>query len=509
MPKTEQKMLFGSSARQALLRGVSKAADAIRVTMGARGRLVSLPNGAHTKDGVSVARIINLPDPFENKGAMLVRGACITTVDGVGDGTTLTAVLTREMVRRGFGLIEDGKDAQELAREMGACEAEVLKLITKQTKKVTDARQAASVSANDPAIGEIVGKAVNVVGADGLVTVESAYVKEDEVEIVKGMQIDQGVRYAHFFTDFNRRRAEYNDAVVILYNGKIHDVQGFVALIEPIAKKGLPIVVIANGYDDQLMHVLLTNRAKGLKILPLISPHLYRDEVYEDIAAYTGARVITEGDSLPKIAQSHVWDVVGEVAFVTSFTERTVFQPVKTRDAEIANRIKYIYEYAKQFKEDERREVEKRASRLSGKIAVIRTHSPTEIEEREKRDRYDDAIYAAQAALREGIVVGGGQAFVQISQKMKKDTEGAELLSKVLLAPITQIATNAGRNPTEVITLAKKGVGYNAKTDTFEDLMEAGIVDPAAVLHHAFKNALSVSLTMIATESLIVEEEKE
>lgn len=509
MPKIEQKMLFGSDARQALLRGVSKAADAIRVTMGARGRLVSLPNGAHTKDGVSVARIINLPDPFENKGAMRVKEACTSTVDGVGDGTTLTAVLTREIVRRGFGLIDDGKDAQELAREMEACKDEVLKLITKQTKKVTDARQAAAISANDPVIGEIVGKAVNIVGADGLVTVESAYVKEDEVEIVKGMQIDQGIRYPHFFTDFNRRRAEYKDAAVILYNGTIHDVQGLVKLLEPIATKGHAIVILANGYDELTMHVLLDNRVKGLKILPLIAPHLYRDEVYEDIAAYTGATVISEGDSLSKIAQTQVWDVVGEVAFITSFTERTVFQPVKGRDTEIADRIKYIYEYSKQFKEDERREVEKRAARLAGKIAVIRTHSTTEVEEREKRDRYDDAIYAAQAALREGIVVGGGQAFVQISQKMKKDTEGAELLSKVLLAPITQIATNAGRNPTEVIALAKKGVGYNAKTDTFEDLMEAGIVDPAAVLHHAFKNALSVSLAMITTETLIVNEEKE
>lgn len=497
----KRRLLFGEDARKALEAGVCKAADAIRVTMGARGRLVSLFHGPLTKDGVSVARNIELEDPFEDKGAKLVRSASMKTCDDVGDGTTLTAVLTRGFVTKGFEMIRQGKDAQELKKEIEATKPEILKAIEKATVKVKDAKQAASISANDEEIGKVVAEAVNAVGHDGLVTVENAYVPKDTVEIVKGCQIDQGAKHPVFFTDTGRRRAEYKDAHVLLYSGNIHDIVGLGTLLDGILPSGKAVVIVAHGYDDTVMHNLMFNRAqRGLKILPVTAPHVYREEVMQDLAEYTGAVVLTENDALDKVFWA---EVAGKVAAVASFTDRTIFQPHKDQEEAITKRIEYIMDYAKQFKEDERREVEKRAARLAGRIAVIRTNSATEDEQKEKRDRYEDAIYAAQSALRDGVVTGGGYTWVKIAQKMKKDTEGAELVSKVLLEPAAQIARNAGRNPTEVLNLAKKGLGYNARTDSFEDLAKAGIVDPAAVLRHALENAMSVSCLVLTTEVLI------
>jgi chaperonin GroEL len=497
----KKRILFGQEARNKIRAGETNIADAVRVTMGARGRTVGLSYGHFTKDGVSVARDVELEDEFENKGAQLLRAASIKTCDVVGDGTTLTCVIGSSLVNGGFDMIEQGKDAQELRRELETLKPEVLKLIEKQARTVKDVEQVATISANDENVGRVVAQAVNAVGADGLVSVESAYVSEDEVEIVDGMQMDKGVAYPVFYTDPTRKRAEYQDPAVIVFDGDVHDVQGFFGMLTPLFNKGSAILVIANAFDDQILHSMALNRIKfGVKIVPVISPHIYREEVLEDIAIYTGARVLKETDALDKV---DVYEIVGNAASVTSTPERTVIRAAKGHEKAVKSRIAYIKEHAKSYRESERREVEKRAARLSGMSAVIRTHSTTEEEAKEKRDRFDDAIYAAQSALKEGVVTGGGMTLVRVAQQLKGETDGTKLIKQVLEAPIRQIAQNAGRNLQEVMKHARNGEGYNAKTDSFGDLDKMGVVDPAAVLKYAFENALSVSILAITTETLI------
>lgn len=499
----KKNILYGSEARQKLKAGIDKSANAVKVTMGARGRTVGLSHGHFTKDGVSVARDIELPDVFENKGAQLLKAASIKTNDVVGDGTTVTAVLAQALVGGGFDLIEKGKDAQELRREMEDVKPEVLKLIEKSAHKITDVKQVATISANDEVIGDLVSQAVNKVGADGLITVEYTYKTENEVEIVSGMQIDKGVQYPVFYTDQIRRRAEFNQPIVVLYDGDIHDVQGFFTMLTPALAEGKAIVVFANSFDPQVLHNMLLLRVqKGMKILPVTNPHVYREEVIEDMAVYTGAQILKEGDALE---QTNIYEVCGTVESIFSTPERTVMRSNGENDKAITKRIAYIHEHAKTYKDAERRNVEQRASRLNGKIAIIRTHSVTEEEAKEKRDRFDDAIFASQAALRQGVVTGGGMTFLMIADKIKGLTDGARVIKDAFEAPMRQIAANAGRKPTEVIASARSGKGYNAKTDEYCDLDKAGIIDPAAVLTHAFENSLSVALLAITTEALIAE----
>lgn len=504
----KKQILFGEDARKKLRAGATKVADAVRATMGARGRIVGTSYGHFTKDGVTVARDIELEDSFENKGGQLVKDAAIKTCDAVGDGTTVTCVLASALINGGFDLIERGKDAQELRRELEDIEPVVIKAFETFSKKTKDVVQVASISANDEAIGEVVAEAVNAVGADGLVIIENSYTPNDAVEIVDGMQLDKGVKFPVFYNNPTRKRAEYQDPIVVIFDGDLHDVQGFFTMLTPAFQRGAAVVVIANAFDDQILHNMAVNRLQmGVKIVPVLSPHVHREEVLEDIAIYTGARVLKETDSLVELT---VDEICGYAASVVSMPERTVLRSNGKEAKAIKKRIDYIKEYAKGFRDDERREVEKRIARLAGKVAIIRTHSTTEDEAKEKRDRFEDAIFASQAALKEGVVVGGGMTFLTVGDAIKQKTDGAKLIQLVFEAPIRQIAQNAGRNINEVLTMARSGKGYNARTDQFGDLEKMGVIDPLPVLKHAFSNALSVSVLALTTQVLIhnVEEAK-
>lgn len=497
----KKQILFGKEARHKIRIGATKIAAAVRATMGARGRLVGTSYGHFTKDGVTVARDIELEDPFENKGAQLVKDAAIKTCDVVGDGTTATCVLASEFINEGFDLLDRGKDAQELRREIENVKPLVLKALDAMSENVKNVVEVASISANDEKIGKVVAEAVNAVGQDGLVTIENSYSPNDEVEVVDGMQIDQGVKFPVFYTNPNRKRSEYTDPIVVIYDGDINDVQGFFTMLTPAFQQGKAVVVIADAFDDQVMYSMGLNRLQhGVKIVPITAPHIYREEVLEDIAVYTGARVLKQSDSL---IDTDINEVCGHAASVVAMSERTIIRSNGKQDKEVKKRIAYIKEHAKEFKEDERREVEKRNARLLGKVAIIRTHSTTEEEAKEKRDRFDDAIFAAQAALKEGVVVGGGMTYLKIADSLKDTSDGARLVKRVLEAPIRQIALNAGRSTNEVISKAREGHGYNARTDEFGDLKKMGVIDPVAVLKHAFENALSVSVLALTTEALV------
>jgi len=505
-------ILYGNEAREKLRSGIDKTANAVKVTMGARGRLVNLSNGHSTKDGVTVARDIDLEDQFENKGASLLKVASIKTNDVVGDGTTATCVLAQSMVNSGFGMISGEVDAQSLRKDLEDIKPIVIEKIKSFSKKITDVTDVAIISSNDEKMGKLVAEAVNKVGSEGLVSVENSYDPIDSVEIVEGMQIDKGTNHQIFYTEPSRRRAEYNNPAVIVYDGDLHDVQGFFTMLTPLFANGDAVVIFANSFDEQILHNMFMLRAqKGIKILPIITPHVYRHESIEDIAIYTGARVLREADSL---GEQDVTKIKGHVKSIVSTPERTVLRSDGTGENEIAERIKLITLDAEAYNDAEKKEVMKRASRLDGKVAIIKTYSTTDEEMREKRDRIDDAIFASQAALRDGIVIGGGVTYARVAEGLephaKEYPQASTLLMGALRSPLLQIAENAGAVKIDVLIGATKDNQiYDARNGEFESMDITKIVDPTASLITAFENALSVAIIALTTEVLIIEDIKE
>lgn len=509
--KTETRKVsyFGDEARSKLLKGVDAVADAVRVTMGAKGRTVLTSYGHATKDGVTVARDVEVnDDPAAHRGAMLVKAASVRTCDVAGDGTTATCVLAQALIHGGMRLISEGKDAQDIRREIEAALPTVISALEAQSKPVTDVGQIAAVSANDPEIGSIVAEAINAVGADGLVTVENTY-GERSVEVADGMQFDKGVFLSSFLTDPARRKCAYDDVTVLVYSGKIHDQVGLAKALESTAKEGKAILVVADDYEIPVLRSLELSKVQGgVRILAVKAPMIHHDDALKDIAVYSGATVVTEADGFKNFKAE--W--LGHVKSVVSTPDRTVLRCDDGREEAIKARVEEIYEAAKQFTDAERRNHEKRASRLMGKIAVIRLPATTEEEGRELRDRVEDAIFASQAALEAGTVPGGGYAFLAASKSLLNDTreitsDGASVLYRALLAPLRRIARNAGKNDAEVLARCKaENKGYNVLTDAFEDLAETGIVDPLKVCVTALRNAASVAVLALTTEVVICEE---
>lgn len=501
--ETVREVFYGRDARLKLLEGVDTVANAVKVTMGAKGRNVATSHGHITKDGVTVARDIQIyEDDAKAKGANLIKSAAQKTCDVVGDGTTQVCVLAQSIIRSGLRLLDEGKDAQDLKRELEDMKEPILSALRAQAVPTENIEQIASISANDPKIGKIVSDAVKVVGADGLVTIENTY-GDSEVEIVEGMQIDRGVFLTSFFTDFERRRAEYNDVSVMIFKGKLHDAVTLAKVLEPLAKEGKPVLIIADDYDPTVLRMLELSRLKsGIQLLPIKSPHIYHDEVLDDIAIFTGTHIVTEADGLKNFKAE--W--FGHVKHLISNTERTIVRSTEDKKEVIASRVASIYESAKEFRDAERRNVEKRAARLQGKMAIIKIAATTDDEGKELHDRVEDAVYASQAALEMGIIPGGGYSYLVASQSMDDliGDDGKDVLRRALQAPMRQIVKNAGKNDSEIIGAASvKRKGYNVVTDQFEDLLETGVVDPLKVALTAFENALSVAILALTTEVII------
>lgn len=499
--------LHGQEARKKLLKGVDAVADAVKVTMGAKGRTVITSYGHATKDGVTVARDVEVfEDPGAAHGAKLVKEASVNTCDKAGDGTTSVVVLAQSMIREGLRLIESGKDPQDLRREIEAEKATVLSALTAQSVPVTDVEQIATISANDEALGKIVAKAVNLVGADGLVTVERTY-GEMEVDVSDGMQIDRGLLPGPFLTDGQRRRAEYENVSVLLFSGKIHDLQGFAKAVEPLVKEGKPLLIIADEYDAPVIRALQLTQMQGSgRFIPIKSVSIYHDETFDDIAAYTGATVLTEADSFKGFTP----DLLGSAKRVISTVDRTTIQCHESQAEAIEKRIETINDHAKKFVDSERRNVEKRASRLKGKIAIIKLPETTDSEGREIRDRVEDAIYASQGALESGVVPGGGFAYMLAGESLTGATDGSKVLVTALQTPLRQIVKNAGLNDAKILSEARSSQKlFNVVTEAFEDPKSSKVIDPLKVALTAVENALSVALVAITTEVLITEHEVE
>lgn len=500
---------FGQEARKKLLEGVDAVANPVRVTMGAKGRNVVTSYGHTTKDGVTVAKDVELYDDPAAQGARLIKVAAVKTCDVAGDGTTATCVLAQRMIHEGMRFIEQGKDCQDLKREMEACKDVIVSALKAQAKSVINVRQIANISANSEVIGALVADAVSAVGVDGLVTIENTY-DETKVEVVEGMQIDRGMVTPIFVTEGERRRAEYASPKVLLYKGKIHDVLGLSKVMEEVIKIGDPLFIVADDYDLPVLRLLEINKIRGLKLLPIKSPMMYHDETLDDIAVYTGATVVTEADGFKNFRLS--W--LGHVKSVVATPERTILRADDERAQAITERVATIYEHAKDFKDSEKRNIEKRASRLNGKMAIVKLASTTDDEGREVRDRIEDAIYASQAALEMGLVAGGGYAYLVASRTLtgldKQLTEGLSVIYTALEAPLRQIVRNAGKNDTDIIRkCAIENVGYNVVTEQFEDLVATGVVDPLKVVVTAFENALSVAVLALTTEVVMCEAKTE
>lgn len=500
----KKEIVFNDKAREKVRAGVNKLADAVKVTMGAKGRNVVTSSGQTTKDGVTVARDIVLEDNFENKGSELVRSASIKTNDVAGDGTTTVCVLTQSLVNNGFDLIEQGKDAQELRRELEESLPAAIELLTGQAEEIESVEEIASVSANDSEIGKIVAKAVNAVGVSGHVTVENSYTGETTVDIVDGMRIDKGAVAPVFYNDPQRMRVQYEDCTVLLFQGRlanIHELAQFV--LEPVVTGGTPLLLVAEDFDQTVLQALAINRLQGqVKITAMKSPVFDRDEVLEDMASFTGATVITEADGFKRFNGS--LEFLGKVKSVISDENKTILRAYETQKSVIKDRVAYLEEYTKTCEPARKKDIEERIARLSGKMAVISFASTTDKEAQEKRDRIEDAIYASQAALESGVVVGGGLAMLNAAQSLPGASEGASLLKKAMESPMRQIAKNAGKNDKEVVDHAKEtGEGFNALTNEFEDLKKSGIVDPVKVTVTALKNAVSVSVLALTTDVLI------
>src|SRR3990167_8839020 len=316
-----RKQYFGQEARKLLLAGVDAVANPVRMTMGAKGRNVITSYGHTTKDGVTVAKDVELFDAPEGHGARLIKAASIKTCDVVGDGTTQVCVLAQKMIHEGMRLIEQGKDCQDLKREMEACKEPVMNALKAQAKEVTDIRAIANISANDELIGGLVAEAVQAVGVDGLVTIENTY-EESKVEVVEGMQIDRGMITPVFVTEGERRRAEYDSAKVLIYRGKIHDVLGLGKVLEEVVKTGSPLFIVADDYDLPVLRLLEINKIRGIKLLPIKSPMVYHEETVDDIAVYTGATPVTEADGFKNFRLS--W--LGHVKSAVSTPERTILR---------------------------------------------------------------------------------------------------------------------------------------------------------------------------------------
>lgn len=499
---TVRERFHGEKAREKLLEGVNAVADAVKVTMGAKGRTAFTSYGHATKDGVTVARDVEIfEDTAASHGARLIKEASVKTCDIAGDGTTSVCVLAQALIREGLRKIKEGKDPQDLRSELERLKDTVIDALKAQAKTDFDLEEIATISANDPVIGKIVAQAVSSVGSDGLVTVEKTY-GDMLVEIADGMQLDKGIIPGPFLTDDERRRVEYEDVSVLLFNGKLHDLHGLKKVLEPLVKAGKAIFIVANDYDEPVHRALQLTAMQGGRFIPIKSVNVYHDETFEDLSVYTGATVMTESDGFKKFDSSFI----GHVKKVVATTQKTTLQCDDERAEAIAAQVSKILDHAKQFVAEEKRNVEKRASRLKGKVGIIKVPEVTEAEGREMRFRVEDAIFASQGALEDGVVPGGGFAFVVASEAITEATDGAQILKGALEMPLRQIVRNAGVNDAKVLEQSKReGKLFNVQSEAFEDLASTKVLDPLKVALTAFTNALSVSLVALTTEVLISE----
>ena len=519
-----KEIIFSDNARNALARGVQKLTDAVKVTMGPRGRNVliqkSYGSPIITKDGVTVAREIELKDKLEDMGAQLVKQVASNTADEAGDGTTTATVLANAIFSEGLRNITAGANPVEVKRGMDkACEAilENLKAASKAVNGKKDIAQVATISANsDTAIGDMIAEAMEKVGLDGVITVEEAKGISDELDVVEGMQFDRGYLSPYFITNAEKMVAEIENPWILLVDSKISSLKDLLPVLEQVQKTSRPLLIIAEDVEGEALSTLVVNKLRGVLNISAVKAPGFGDRrkaMLLDIATLTAGVVISEetGHTLEGAKIEHL----GQASRVIISKDNTVIVDGAGAEASVKARIAEIkVQIDTTSSEYDKEKLQERLAKLSGGVAVIKVGAATETEMKEKKDRVDDALSATKAAVQEGIIIGGGAAFVRAAAKVSLDLKGdqkigAEIILRAVKAPMKQIAENAGYDTGVVVNAVENAenlnVGFNAATGEYVDMFKAGIIDPLKVARVALLNATSVSSLLLTTEAAIYE----
>ncbi|QIY80642.1 chaperonin GroEL [Chromobacterium violaceum] len=516
---------FHDNARERIVNGVNVLADAVKVTLGPKGRNVLLARsfGAPhiTKDGVSVAKEIELKDPFENMGAQMVKEVASKTADVAGDGTTTATVLAQAIVQEGMKYVASGMNPMDLKRGIDKAVHTVIKELQTLSKPVTNSKETAQVAAlsanSDEAIGKIIADAMDKVGKEGVITVEDGKSLDNELAVVEGMQFDRGYLSPYFITDPEKQTAVLEDPLVLLYDKKISNIRDLLPVLEQVAKAGKPLLIVAEDVEGEALATLVVNSMRGiLKVAAVKAPGFgdRRKAMLEDIAILTGGTVIAEetGLTLEKAGLAEL----GSAKRVEIGKENTTIIDGAGDKAKIDARVQAIRAQIDAATSDyDREKLQERVAKLSGGVAVIRIGAATEVEMKEKKDRVDDALHATRAAVEEGIVAGGGVALLRARAHIKElkgdnpdQDAGIQIVLRALEAPLRAIAANAGDEPSVIVNKVLEGKGnhgYNAASGQFGDLVEMGVIDPTKVTRTALQNAASIASLILTTDATVAE----
>ena len=523
-----KQLKFDVAARESLMKGVDKLANAVKVTLGPKGRNVMIAKafGAPnvTKDGVSVAKEVELEDAYENLGAQMAKEVANKTSDAAGDGTTTATVLAQAITREGLKNVAAGANPMDIKRGMDAAVEAVIKEIGKMAVKINGKEhiaQVATISANnDPEIGELLANAMEKVGNDGVITIEESKTAETILDVVEGMQFDRGYLSPYFVTNTDSMEVALENPYILLYDKKISTMKDLLPMLEHVAKQGKSLLIIAEDVDGEALATLVVNKMRGtLKVAAVKAPGFgdRRKAMLEDIAILTGGMLVSE-DTGAKLEDAPV-TVLGQAKSITITKDNTTIVEGAGDAASIKGRIAQIKKQIEATTSDyDREKLQERLAKLAGGVAVIKVGAATEVEMKEKKDRVDDAMHATRAAVEEGIVPGGGVALIRAEKaidSLKFDNAdqktGAAIIRRAIEEPLRQIVQNAGLEGSVVVNKVKEGkdsFGYNAKTDTYEDLIKDGVIDPAKVTRTALKNAASIA-SMILTTDCVIAEKKE
>jgi chaperonin GroEL len=521
---------FDSEARDNLKAGVDALANAVKVTLGPKGRNVIIDKkfGAPsiTKDGVTVAKEIELSDPIENMGAQMLKEVASKTADLAGDGTTTATVLAQAIVNAGLKNVAAGANPMDLKRGIDKAVEKVVQNLKSTSKEVGSdgdkIKQIATISANnDNTIGELIAEAMKVVGNDGVITVEEAKGTETHVDVVEGMQFDRGYISPYFVTDTEKMEAVLEDPFILIHDKKVSTMKDLLPLLEKTAQSGRPLLIIAEDVDGEALATLVVNKIRGsLKIASVKAPGFgdRRKEMLEDIAILTGATVVSEerGYKLENADLSYL----GTAKTVTIDKENTTIVSGAGKKEDLKARVNQIKAQIEKTTSDyDKEKLEERLAKLAGGVAVLYVGAPTEVEMKEKKDRVDDALHATRAAVEEGIVAGGGVAFVRAIDSLndltginEDENTGITIIRKSLEEPLRQIVANAGEEGAVIIQKVREGkddYGYNAATEVFENLFKAGVIDPTKVSRVALENAASIGGMLLTTECVLADEKEE
>ena len=521
---------FNTDARDLLKQGVDQLANAVKVTLGPKGRNVVIEKkfGAPqiTKDGVTVAKEIELEDKFENTGAQLVKSVASKTGDDAGDGTTTATILTQAIVNEGLKNVTAGANPMDLKRGIDKAVSKVVEHIKANAEVVGDnydkIEQVATVSANnDPEIGKLLADAMRKVSKDGVITIEESKTRDTSIGVVEGMQFDRGYLSGYFVTDTDKMECVMDDPYILIYDKKISNLKEFLPVLQPAAESGRPLLVIAEDVDSEALTTLVVNRLRGgLKICAVKAPGFgdRRKAMLEDIAVLTGGVVISEEKGL-KLEQATL-EMLGTARKVTVSKDNTTIvngagdkENIKARVAQIKNEIENT------TSSYDKEKLQERLAKLAGGVAVLYVGANSEVEMKEKKDRVDDALCATRAAMEEGVVVGGGTTYIRAQEELAglkgdnvDEQTGINIVYRAIEEPLRQIVYNAGGEDAVVVNKVREGkgdFGYNARTDEYEDLRAKGVIDPAKVARVALENAASIAGMFLTTECLIVDKPEE